>query len=148
LYRKILVPLDGSSQSESILGQAGAMVKECGVSELVLLTVVEPFRGQPFRKDDDWNIKIQKEGVRVAGNYLQALQEKLMLEGVKVNVEVIMGDPAQEILTYAVKNEIDLIMMNAKGRSANTRWVFGSVANKIIDHSPIPVLINSTTRIS
>jgi nucleotide-binding universal stress UspA family protein len=146
LYRKILVPLDGSSLSESILGQAADLVKECNGSELVLLTVVEPFREQPFRKEDDWNTKIQKEGVRVAGNYLKALKEKLMSEGVKVNVEVIVGDPAQEILAYSIKNEIDLIMMNAKGRSANKRWFFGSVAKKIIDHSPIPVLINPTPR--
>ena len=141
MYRKILVPLDGSSLSESILDQTRVMIKDCDVSELVLLTVVEPFHEQPYRTRDDWNIKIQKEAVRVAGNYLTALQEKLLAEGIKVESAVLIGDPAKEILEYALKKGIDLIMMNAKGRTSNDRWVFGSVTNKVIRHSQVPVFV-------
>lgn len=141
MYKKILIPLDGSQASETILSQAKAMVKDCGRPELMLLTVVEAFKEQPYRKDDNWNIKIQKEAVRVAGNYLKVLQEKLAVEGVKADIVVVEGDPAKEIIDYAVNNGIDLIMMNSKGRTANARTVLGGVTNRIIRHSPVPVLI-------
>jgi nucleotide-binding universal stress UspA family protein len=148
MYRKILVPLDGSNLSETILSQAIEMVKECGRPEIVLLTVVEPFREQPYRRDDDWVIKIQKQAVKVSGTYLQELKEKLGTQGIEVSTVVLEGDPAEQILDYAGKNGVDLIMMNARGRTASKRWIFGGVANRIIRHSPIPVLIASPTTIS
>lgn len=141
MYKKILVPLDGSSLSETILGQVKSMAKDYRVPEIVLLTIVEPFREQPYRKEDDWNLKIQKEALRLAGNYLRVLKEKLAVEGVRVDTAVVAGEPAQEILDYAANNGVDLILMKARGRSANNRWVFGGVTNRIIRHSPIPVLI-------
>jgi nucleotide-binding universal stress UspA family protein len=142
LYQKMLVPLDGSSKSETILGQAKSMVLDYHVPEMILLTVVEQFHEQPYRKDDDWNIKIQKEAVRVARNYLKALQEKLLSEGVDVKTVILEGEPALNILDYAVMNGVDLIMMNAKGKIVNNHWVFGGVTNRIIRHSPVPVLIS------
>jgi nucleotide-binding universal stress UspA family protein len=148
MYRKILVPLDGSNLSETILSQAIEMVKECGRPEIVLLTVVEPFREQPYRRDDDWVIKIQKQAVKVCGTYLQELKEKLGTQGIEVSTVVLEGDPAEQILDYAGKNGVDLIMMNARGRTASKRWIFGGVANRIIRHSPVPVLIASPTTIS
>lgn len=141
MYNKILVPLDGSSLAETILDHARIMVKMCGASEIVLLTVVEPFREQPFRKEDNWNIKIQKEAVRVAGNYLKVLQDRLQGEDIKSVMAIIEGDPAHEILEYAGKNGIDLIMINSKGKTANVRTIFGGVADRIIRHSSIPVLV-------
>jgi nucleotide-binding universal stress UspA family protein len=141
MYKKILVPLDGSALAETILVHTKALIKDCGAPDIVLLTVVEPFREQPFRKEDNWNLKIQKEAVRVAGNYLKMLQEKLLLEGFKSDIVVLEGDPSREILDYAVKHEIDLIMINSKGRTASIRPIFGGVADRIIRHSAIPVLV-------
>jgi nucleotide-binding universal stress UspA family protein len=141
MYKKILVPLDGSSLAEKVLKHIKEIVTDCGMSEFVLLTVVEPFREQPFRKEDNWNVKIQKEAVRVAGNYLKVLQERLQMEGVKSEIAVIEGIAANEILDYAARNEIDLIMINSKGKTASIRTAFGGVADRIIRHSTIPVLV-------
>jgi nucleotide-binding universal stress UspA family protein len=141
LYRRILVPLDGSIRSEAVLDQARAMVLDYCVPEMVLLTVVEPFREQPYRKDDDWNVRLQKEAVRVSENY--ALKERLAAEGVNVKAVVLEGDPAHQILDFAVIYGADLIMMSAKGSTTNNRWIFGGVANRVIRHSSVPVLICS-----
>jgi|WetSurMetagenome_2_1015567.scaffolds.fasta_scaffold164245_2 nucleotide-binding universal stress UspA family protein len=141
MYRKILVPLDGSNLSESIIDQAKTLVLDCGIPEMVLLTVVEPFREQPYRYEDNWKDKIQKEAVRVAANYLKELKDRLNIMGHRVDTVVIEGDPAQAILDYSKKNGVDLIIMNARGRTAGNRWTFGSVTNKIIGHSPVPVLV-------
>jgi nucleotide-binding universal stress UspA family protein len=142
MYRKILVPLDGSSFSESILDHAKAVISNCSVApELVLLTVVEPFPSKSLRAGDSWVDKIQKEAIRVAANYLNQLVEKLHSEGIKAEGVVIEGGPAQAILDYAEKNNIDLIIMSTHGRSGISRWVFGSVATRILHHSPVPVLV-------
>jgi len=145
MYRKVLVPLDGSSFAEAVLGQAKALVSGCGVPQMVLLTVVEPFREQPYRKGDDWVARMQKEAAIFALNYLNQWVEKLRTEGVIAEAVVIEGDPSQMIMDYARKSGVDLIIMSTHGKSGISRWVFGSVADKIVHHSPIPVLIIPVT---
>jgi nucleotide-binding universal stress UspA family protein len=142
MYQKILVPLDGSSFSESIIEIARGLIADCkGAPDMVLFTVVEPFRNQPFRSGEDWNEKMKREAEKVARNYLDQLAEKLGAEGVKAKVVVEFGDPAQAIMDYVRKNGVDLIMMSTHGRSGLSRMVFGSVADRIIHHSVVPVLI-------
>jgi nucleotide-binding universal stress UspA family protein len=141
MYRKVLVLLDGSRLAESVLVQAKALVSGCHVPQMVLLDVIEPFKEQPYRKGDDWIARMQKEAAAFALNYLNSLVEKLRTEGVTAEAVVIEGDPSQMIMDYAQKNGVDLIIMSTHGRSGVSRWVFGSVADKIVHNSPIPVLI-------
>jgi nucleotide-binding universal stress UspA family protein len=144
MYRKILVPLDGSSYSESIMQIARGLISECGgAPDLILFMVVEPFRNQPFRSGDDWNEKMKKEAEKVAHNYLDQLADKLKAEGIKAQSAVEYGDPAQAIMDYVKKNGVDLIVMSTHGRSGLSRMVFGSVADRIIHHSVVPVLISA-----
>jgi nucleotide-binding universal stress UspA family protein len=108
---------------------------------LILFTVVEPFRNQPFRSGDDWNEKMKKEAEKIARNYLDQLAEKLKAEGIKARAVVEDGDPAQAIMDFVKNNGIDLIVMSTHGRSGLSRLVFGSVADRIMHHSVVPVLI-------
>ena len=142
MYQKILVPLDGSTFSESIVAIARGLIFDCkGTPDLILYTVVEPFRNQPFRSGDDWNEKMKLEAEKVARNYLEQLAARLSSEGIKARVVIDFGDPAQAIMDYVKKNGVDLIMMSTHGRSGLSRMVFGSVADRIIHHSVVPVLI-------
>ena len=60
----------------------------------------------------------------------------------RVEVELIVGGAADEaILDYAKENNIDLIVMSTHGRSGVHRWIFGSVTQRVLRHSPVPVLI-------
>jgi nucleotide-binding universal stress UspA family protein len=145
MYNKILVPLDGSSLAETILGQAKALASGCVVPQMVLLSVIEPFKEQPYRRGDDWVERMQKEAAAFALNYLTQLAEKVKIEGIKAEAVVIEGDPAQMIMDYAQKNGVDLIVMSSHGKSGISRWVFGSVADKVVHHSSIPVLISPVT---
>lgn len=148
MYRRILVPLDGSIESEAVLDQARTMMLDYCVPEMILLTVIEPFHEQPYRKDDDWNVRIQKEAVRVSKNYLNALKDKLSAEGANVKAVVLEGDPAHQILDFALNHGVELIIMSVKKKAINNRWIFGGVANRIIRHSSIPVLISSQLQLS
>ena len=64
-------------------------------------------------------------------------------EGVGTRTIVVDGNPAEEIMNYAERNGIDLIVISSHGRSGASRWLFGSVAEKVSRHSTIPVLLIS-----
>jgi nucleotide-binding universal stress UspA family protein len=65
-------------------------------------------------------------------------------QGIRVSGEVMVGYPAEEILRYADENDIDLILMATHGRSGIRRWVIGSVADKVLRSSRVPVLLVRT----
>jgi nucleotide-binding universal stress UspA family protein len=144
MFHKILVPLDGSKFSESIIPIARGLTSDHkGELDLILMTVIEPFRNQPFRLGDDWNDKMKGEAEKAARNYLDQLAEKLKSDGINAQVVIRDGDPAQAIMDFATKSGVDLIVMSTHGRSGISRLVFGSVADRIIHHSIVPVLISA-----
>lgn len=144
MYKRILVPLDGSEFSECVLPHVKAIALGCQVPAVVLLRIVDALPplaigAQPWLRDVAEQEQAQAEG------YLSKLAAELKKEGLASDTAVIIGDPAQEILNFAQKNEADLIIMSTHGRSGATRWLLGSVTDRIIRHSPIPVLTVAPT---
>jgi nucleotide-binding universal stress UspA family protein len=76
-----------------------------------------------------------------ASHYLDKVVASLKEKGVAAKTEILAGNPAEEIIKYSQKNNVDLIIMSTRGRSGISRWVFGSVAEKVIRNSTVPVLI-------
>ena len=140
MYQKILVPLDGSEFSESIIEHVKAVAAGCSVPDVILFTAIEPLRLQDYPVDDKWLQKLQKEGMATAKSYLASVAEKLKMAGISAQPVVVEDMPAEAIMDYATKNRVDLIIMSTHGRSGVSRWVFGSVADKVIRSSTIPVL--------
>jgi len=62
-------------------------------------------------------------------------------KGVKVRSQVLLGDPAEEIIDYAENEGVDLIVMCSHGASGIRRWVFGSVTEKVLRGTATPVLV-------
>jgi nucleotide-binding universal stress UspA family protein len=62
-------------------------------------------------------------------------------QGVNVTTKVVIGDPAEEIVDYAADNDVDLIVMCSHGRGGISRWVFGSVTEKVLRGTAIPLLV-------
>jgi nucleotide-binding universal stress UspA family protein len=65
----------------------------------------------------------------------------LKAEGVKVQTEVLLGNPAEEITLFAKHRGVDLIVMSSHGRSGPSRWAYGSVADKVSRASSVPILM-------
>ncbi len=149
MYSKVLVPLDGLELAECILDHVRTIVTGCQVSEVVLLTVVEVYeKGLPSTTwggviSAEQGAELAAESIAKAKNYLTQVANRLKEEGMFVQPVVIQGKVAEGILDYAVKNQVDLIMMSTHGRSGPSRWALGSVADRVIRHSLIPVLIVS-----
>jgi nucleotide-binding universal stress UspA family protein len=140
MYKKILVPLDGSELAEKALGHAEELAKTYDAE--IILFQVAPFMHvygvaelvTPFVVDDK-----QKE---TAERYLTNLTDELKKRGFKVTAKVKIGlQVAAEIIDFAKENGVDLIIMCTHGHSGITRWVLGSIAHKVLTRAETPVLL-------
>jgi len=146
MYKKIIVPLDGSKLAESVLPHVEETAAKFG-GEVILVTVTERVLGympmENYSQPAEQQLvpqavgKMEKQGQK----YLDKIAKRLEAKGVKVQTEVLLGNPAEEIILY-VKNEgCDLVIMASHGRSGPSRWTHGSVAEKVFRASHVPVLM-------
>lgn len=153
MYKRILVPLDGSKLAETVLPHVEVMAK-AGDGEVVLATVTEHIsaRGRTVQITDSSGAlpalepvvkmpvavgKMQRQGQR----YLDRIARRLSKKGVNVRTAVLLGHPAEELSSFAWQEEADLIIMASHGRSGLTRWALGGVSDKVLRASHVPVLM-------
>ena len=164
MYSKVLVPLDGSDLAESVLPHVIGFAKGC-VAEILLLRVIPPpgdgtralYRSlrlempvdpQPelvegmtavqhpiYREQEMASLRVE------AQRCLNRAKERLNEAGLEAHVEVLFGLPAKKIVEYAQSEGIDLIAMATHGHSGFRRRVFGSVAEKVLRTTALPVLL-------
>jgi nucleotide-binding universal stress UspA family protein len=146
MYKKVLVPLDGSPLAENVLAHAGSIVNGCGTETLVFLRVVEPAIYLPDdqkAKPLKWDVldRMNEDARKEAQQYLAAIVAGTAYRGVEVQPVVIVGKTADTICEFAEKNGFDLIIMATHGRSGVKRLVWGSVADRVLRSSCVPVLL-------
>jgi len=135
MFKKILVPLDGSKLAEKILPRVEWLAKIHG-AEVTLLRVAlaHTLPGQD-------PVQHQLNAVKEAEEYLATAEE--WMRGVDVNTKSVVryGNEAQEIVDHARDRGFDLIAMSTHGRSGFSQFVLGSVANKVISLATVPILL-------
>jgi len=146
MYKKILVPLDGSGFSEQVLSHVRAISLGCQVPEVVLLIVVKPIDNSELiaNMGDEWVREVTEQEQATAGDYINKVADDLKKDGITTKAVVLVGSPAHEILEYVDNNQIDLVIMGTHGRSGPSRWVLGSATERVSKHSTAPVLIVRT----
>jgi nucleotide-binding universal stress UspA family protein len=140
MYKKILVPLDGSELAKRALDEAEKLAN-CFGAEIILFQVVPfmPIYGSPELVTPLIVDEKQKES---AEKYLDTLAEELKKKGFKVTTAVRTGQQvAVEIIDFAKESGVDLIVMCTHGRSGITRWMLGSVALKLLTRAGKPILL-------
>lgn len=140
MYKKILVPLDGSELAKKALIQAEKLAKAFD-AEIILFQVVPfmPIYGSPELVTPLIVDEKQKEA---AERYLVNLAEELKKRSLRVTTMVRIGQQvAVEIIDFAKEVGADLIAMCTHGRSGITRWVLGSVTLKVLTRAETPVLL-------
>ncbi len=151
MYKKILVPLDGSQFSESSLEHVKKVAAGPDKTEIVLLMLIDPVSYYAVGELAAANTKMasyieskmEKAGKAKALEYVGRIAETLRKDGFAVTGDVIMGKLPADILAYAENNQIDLIVMSTHRRSGISRWAFGSVAEAVQRRSTVPVLVVS-----
>ncbi len=140
MYKKILIPLDGSELAKKALDHGEKLARIFG-SEIILFQVVPfmPIYGSPELVTPLIIDERQKEAVE---KYLSNLADELKEKGLKASAMVKTGQQvAVEIIDFAKEIGADLIIMSTHGRSGITRWVLGSVALKVLTRAETPILL-------
>ncbi len=141
MYKHILVPLDGSDLAEKALPHATAMAHKFG-SEITLLQVIPPVYAPVTPEMAVVQPTISMEELQAeSARYLKTCQDKLRKEGLVVHQTVIDGPIAESILGFAENQGCALITMSTHGRSGFSRWIYGSVAQKVLEGSSCPILL-------
>jgi nucleotide-binding universal stress UspA family protein len=144
MYKKIMVPLDGSALAECVLPHVNAIAKGCEVKQLILVRVVEPesiYGANYSAIDSNLSVAWESERKKIAEDYLDEIANQLAGAGLACKVKTIVGRVAETLVDYCVEDNVDLIIIATHGRSGVTRWVRGSVAEKILRSSRFPVMM-------
>jgi nucleotide-binding universal stress UspA family protein len=144
MYKKVLVPLDGSQYAQCSLDHVRAIGLGCNVPDVILFRVVETASGGPDAaagKEKRPPTKIESEMTAEAKDYISSIAKRLKDEGLHVRGELAFGRPDEQIINYSRTNHVDLIIMSTHGRSGIAKPQIGSVTKGVVDFSTVPVLL-------
>lgn len=144
MYKCALVPLDGSSVAEAIIPFILDIAGPLDI-EVVLLRVVEPIA--PMVIEGSRHVEVEDVEARRtdAEEYLAPVAVELRNKGVRVESRVRRGSTTEEIVAAARETGADLIAMSTHGRGGLGRLMFGSVAQAVLGHVDMPVLLMRAT---
>ena len=137
MYKHILLPLDGSDLAERAVPFAVAQAERFR-AHLILLRAVEPILyTRSLAALDD----ARQERIEWAHDYLESVATRIRERGVQVKIVVTEEDPHVAITQYAETHQVDLIALCSRGRSGPSRWLMGTVADRIVRGAKVPVLL-------
>jgi nucleotide-binding universal stress UspA family protein len=165
MLSKILVPLDGSELAEAVLPYVLEVSQRCEPVQVTMLRVVSLPTGRtgaairpsgddpaaPWLPDSPADIDVARHPIyrdqaieaarREVEVSLAPAAAQLRQVGISACIDVAFGRPAEEIIDYAERNGMDLIVMSTHGRSGLSRWILGSVADKVLHGTHLPILL-------
>lgn len=138
-YEKILIATDGSEYTKNAVDYGIDIAKSTG-AKLFAIYVVDTAAFASIPMDAAWEsmYELLKQEGDLAVKYVA---ERAQVEGLEVEGNLIEGHPADEIIKYSEKNSISLIVMGTLGKSGLDRFLLGSVAEKVVRNSKIPILV-------
>jgi nucleotide-binding universal stress UspA family protein len=139
MYKSILLPLDGSAMAEQALPYAIAQAEHFQ-AELILLKVLEPVERSISLPPGDTS-RAEKVTRKLASEYLERIAAGFREKDISVRVVTVRGQPYEGIVRFAEEEQVDLIVICTHGHSGLTRWLVGSVADRVARGVDVPVLL-------
>lgn len=151
MFDKILLPLDGSSLAERALPLAAKLARENEATLILLRSValdkiLIPDAHAMGGYSPLWPTQSLRLARKEALDYITRIQKTEIPHNVSVRTEVIEGEPADGIVDVARVEGATLIVLSSHGYSGATRWILGSVAERVLHGAPCPVLIVRTIK--
>ncbi len=143
--KKILIPLAFSPYSEGIVQYAVSLAKALDVEKMLFVNVIN-------QRDVDAVERITSFGYEVDGNHyveeiekervakLEKMLDKIDFPNDRMKLIITVGNPADKLLKYAVKENVDMIVMGVKAKSEIIHAFTGSVAEKLFRRSPVTIV--------
>ncbi|MFH0942101.1 MAG: universal stress protein [Chloroflexota bacterium] len=146
MYRKIMLPLDGSPLAECVLPHIKTFMGGSESPEIMLVRAVEPI-AIPYGREMAKVASVEQLKAFEAHNeaeakdYLKEIEARLGKTGANARTYVIYGKAADALTDFAARNGVDLVVIATHGRSGISRWVWGSVADRLLRSISAPVLM-------
>jgi nucleotide-binding universal stress UspA family protein len=147
--KKILAPVDGSSESVKALQYATHLAElEASDAELIVIHVLEDVKqgGAIGLQAKYGNVRLvegfKRARKKAALEWLKQIEEAAKKRGIRSKTEILdVGSKVEVIIDYAEKNSVDLIVIGSRGLTGFKRLLLGSTANAVITNSPCPVMV-------
>ena len=144
MYQHVMVTLDGSELAECVLPHVEAIGTGCNVAKVTLVRVVPPLKlhgGVESGLSPEIRQQLEDDSKRIAGEYLEEKAQQLRDKGVVAESVVLFGEVVHELIEFTSAHEVDLIITATHGRSGVSRLFLGSIADRTLHASPVPVLM-------
>lgn len=135
---KVLIPIDGSAQSDRAVEHVATVLDP---EEVVLLNVIDPVEAGYSAAatmpgySEEWYENRKEEAKSLFEEATDVLEDR------EIETVTDVGRPSRTIISYVEDNDVDQVVMGSHGRSGMTRILLGSVAESVVRRSPVPVTI-------
>jgi nucleotide-binding universal stress UspA family protein len=141
MLQKILAPLDGSQLAEQALPYAEALARQFNGQLLLLWVIQPPMLSAEYGDMTIYDAAMSRTELE-AQRYLSNLQEIYRQRNIPTRTIIVTNPSAAEgIVEVATEEKADVIVKTTHGRSGLGRWLFGSVATKVLQEAPCPVFL-------
>jgi nucleotide-binding universal stress UspA family protein len=139
MHRRVLLPLDGSAMAERALPYAIAQAERFRADLILLRAVGSALNGMGLSPVELGSV--QKQMGEWARDYLESIATDIRARGIPVRVVVTEHPPHEAITQFAEANGVDLIVICSRGQSGPSRWLMGSVADRVVRGATTSVLL-------
>jgi nucleotide-binding universal stress UspA family protein len=140
MFKKILVPLDGSEMAEKIVPQVTELAKTINAQVVLLHVFYAPVTAIAAHMPSKVEEKAEAAEINQCAGYLGEIGKRFEAKGVPFEVQCVKGLPAREIVAFAAEKKMDLIAMATHGKG-EVAWMLGSTAEKVVTNATVPVLL-------
>lgn len=140
LYRRILFATDGSENAKKVTDDAVEFARLSG-AKIYAVSVIDRSIYSSVPEDVHWKEAMYDQFRELAEEAVSYVEKTAKNAGVEVEPVLLEGHPADEIVDFAEKNGIDLIIVGSLGKSGIERFLVGSISEKVFRNAKVPVLV-------
>lgn len=138
--RRILIATDGSKAAENV-ADFGLEIALCSGAKVYAVYVVDITFFDSILMDESWVKNACEQFERVGREAICCIEENAKAAGIEAAPILLKGNPAEKILDFAENQKVDMIVIGSAGKSGTERFMLGSVSEKVVRNSKIPVLV-------
>ena len=139
-YNRVMIATDGSELGRKAVHNGIEIARLAGAKVYAVYVVTSKGRSS-IPRDSGWENAMNEHLKTEGGDAISFIEEKGKAAGVEVKSVILEGNPGDELVKFADKNDIDLVVMGTQGKSGVQRFLLGSVAENVVRHSKKAVLV-------
>jgi nucleotide-binding universal stress UspA family protein len=139
-FKKILIATDGSDNSKNAVN-SGIEIAKINNADVYAVYVIPPVSAPAAQRGRSWAESIRQDLTEDGKKATKDVEDAAKGTGINVETILLEGNPSEEIINFAEKNDMDLIVLGSLGKSGIEKFLIGSVAEKVVRNAKKQVLI-------